>query len=269
MNENITSRENCSEVIAWLRGADATPDPVMEDRFIDVLTAMVRQRMEDEEEQKRMQTAQERKQRRAELAKNHPLSLRHMVDEMRKEGEIDCTYEELMGIAPKQEMQPAVQTEGLPSESVEEKRSEIDSFTIGRIIKYMGTSEAHPLNMSQIQIILYISYGVWLASTGERLTSEHPKVWQFGPVFPRAYNKLRKDVESGQAEYEAMKRDNPTMVDFLDSQFHRFGWMTASAASAPHVAAGTPWARTRKRNPDKWGVAMEDSEVAEWFAARM
>lgn len=79
---------------------------------------------------------------------------------------------------------------------------------------------------------------------GERLMSEHPQVWQFGPVFPRAYNKLRKDAESGQAEYEAMKKDNPAMVDFLDSQFHWFGRMTASAASAPHVAAGTPWPRT-------------------------
>ena len=268
MNENIASRESCREVIAWLRGTEVTPDPVMEDRFIDVLTAMVRQRMEDEEEQKRMQTAQERKQRRAELAKNHPLSLRHIVDEMREEGEIDCTYEELMGIAPKSVQQPESEPAVKP-EPMEKAHSEMDSFTLGRAIRYMGTSEAHPLNMSQIQIILYISYGVWLASTGERLTAEHPQVWQFGPVFPRAYNKLRKDAESGQAEYELLKSSNPALVDFLDSQFRRFGWMTASAASAPHVGNGTPWAKCRKRNPEKWGTIMEDDEIASWFSQRM
>ena len=269
MNENITSRENCSEVIAWLRGADAIPDPVMEDRFLEVLASMVIQRMHDDEERRRQQVAQARKARREELAKNHPLSLRHIVDEMRKEGEIDCTYEELMGITPRNDPGPEPEVPVETENNREESRSEIDSFTLGRIIRYMGMAEAHPLNMSQIQIILYISYGVWLASTGERLTSEHPQVWQFGPVFPRAYNKLRKDSESGQEEYESMKKSNPAIVEFLNSQFHRFGWMTASAASGPHVAAGTPWARTKKRNPDKWGVALEDSEVAEWFAARM
>lgn len=155
----------------------------MEDRFLEVLASMVIQRMHDDEERRRQQVSQARKARREELAKNHPLSLRHIVDEMRKEGEIDCTYEELMGITPGNDPGPEPEVPVETENNREESRSEIDSFTLGRIIRYMGMAEAHPLNMSQIQIILYISYGVWLASTGERLTSEHPQVWQFGPVF--------------------------------------------------------------------------------------
>lgn len=114
-----------------------------------------------------------------------------------------------MGFTPRNDPGPEPEVPVETESNREESRSEIDSFTLGRIIRYMGTAEAHPLNMSQIQIILYISYGVWLASTGERLTSEHPQVWQFGPVFPRAYNKLRKDTSDGAAEYEPILKENP------------------------------------------------------------
>ncbi|MCF0168481.1 MAG: hypothetical protein HUJ93_07585, partial [Bacteroidales bacterium] len=190
MNENTATRENCREVMAWLRGSQAAPDPAMEDRFLDVLTAMVRQRIEeDNRERERLKVAQERRERRARLAANPSLSIRRIVEEMQKAGETDLTYEELMGTARKDEPKNEVPSD----ERVGDKPSELDSLTIGRVIRYMGTAEGHPLNMSQIQIILYISYGVCLAGTGERLTSEHPQVWQFGPVFPRAYNKLRKD----------------------------------------------------------------------------
>lgn len=267
MEENAASRDTCREVFAWLRGGDATPDPEMEDRFIGVLASMVRRRMEEDRERERLGTAQERRERRAALAKDHPLSLRHMFNEMKEAGEIDGTYEELMGIAPKKADIPH---EEAPASTEEKARtSEFDSLVLAKAIRHMGELESHPLNMSQIQIILYISYGIWLASTGERLTSEHPQVWQFGPVFPRAYSRIRKDPGSGREEYETLRKSSPAVLEFLDRQFRRFGWTTAADASAPHTANGTPWAKARRRSPDRWGVPMEDGEIAEWFSERM
>lgn len=260
MNENIVTRENCREVIAWLRGGDATPDPVMEDRFIDVMSAMVLQRIGGEVQKEKTPSPSEEKPR---GSKSHIVSLRGIIDEMRAEGEIDETYEELMGIVPKK-----AAIEEKPKEQ-EMEHSEFDSFTLARILRYMGNTKAHPLNMSQIQIILYISYGIWLASTGERLMAEHPQVWQFGPVFPRAYNKLRKDTESGKQDYDRMKSCNPAVIEFLDDQVQRFGWASAAVTSSPHTTAGTPWAKTRKNNPDKWGAAMEDDDISRWFSKRM
>jgi len=123
--------------------------------------------------------------------------------------------------------------------------------------------------MSQVQIIMYISYGVWLANTGNRLTSEHPQMWQFGPVFPRAYNRLRKNPSDGQEEYDAITKDHPEVIDFLRSQYQRFGFTTANIVSAPHLAAGSPWAKTRKKSPDKWGITIEDSDIHDWFRKRV
>ena len=258
MNENTVSRESCREVFAWLRGGDATPDPEMEDRFLDVLAEMVRERMTRVE-------ADRRRQRREALAERNPLSLRNIFNGMKADGEVDGTYEEMMGIAPAGEKKEEPEQERQP----EPRTSELDSYALAKALRYMGTKASHPLNMSQIQIILYISYGVWLASTGERLTSEHPQVWQFGPVFPRAYNKIRKDAGSGREEYESLLKDSPSVAEFLDTQLHRFGWRTAAEASAPHIGSGTPWASARRRSPDRWGAAMEDGEIASWFSERM
>ena len=73
--------------------------------------------------------------------------------------------------------------------------SELDSILLAKSLRHMAVIEGIELTQSQIQTILYIAYGVRLATKGERLTSEHPQMWQYGPVFPRAYNKLRIEDE--------------------------------------------------------------------------
>lgn len=167
-----------------------------------------------------------------------------------------------------------IQTESKVESEITEKKTnpssvEYDSVFIGKLFRYMCHLEKHSLNMFQLQIIMYISYGAYLASTGSRLTTEHPQMWQFGPVFARAYNKMKKDTESGKTEYETLEKQNPKVLDFLKMQFRQFGWVSATVKTVAHIAPGTPWAKSRKKSPDKWGVAIDDSDIAEWFTARM
>lgn len=241
-----------------------TPDPKMEDRFIEVISAMVQERMRTEEERTREQVARERAERRKH-AGGKVLSIRSIVDEMRAAGECDMTYEELMGITPVRKETPAE-----PEPPKEERTaSELDSYVLAKALSYMGVLEGHLLNMSQIQVILYISYGLWLACKGERLTAEHPQMWQFGPVFPRVYGRFRKGLGDGRLEYEQLKADHPQVLEFLSRRFRKHAWTKASVLTAPHTAGGTPWAVTRRGSPDKWGVQIPDEEIRGWFAARI
>jgi len=257
--------QNYRQVLCWLRGGDTTPNPEMEDMFLDVITSMVQERIKSEEQLRQEEEAR----RRAEVRKNYrsPLSLRSIIDSMRENGEADFTYDELFGNKPivSQEQESAPQKEEVRNEQC----TGIDSVVIGKVLCHMGHIEKVSLNMSQIQLMMYISYGVWLASTGNRLVAEHPQMWQFGPVFPRAYNKMRKDTSDGSAEFENLRKERPEVVEFLSIQFRRFAWTKASVLSVPHTASGTPWSKTRKKNPDKWGVAIEDDEIKSWFSARM
>ena len=50
------------------------------------------------------------------------------------------------------------------------------------------------INYTKAQKLLYCCYGVILAQFNIRLTKEHPKAWQYGPVFPRAFNAQHKNL---------------------------------------------------------------------------
>lgn len=257
-------RENYREVLGWLRGSDNTPNPEMEDRFLNVITALVQERLKSEEQRK---MEEESARRQAMRNRPSPLSLRAIVNEMNEKGEMDCTYEELFGKGSV--LNGIKKKEEEPERAPQNPADEYDSVLVGKVLRYIGTLEQHHINMSQIQIIMYIAYGAYLAGTGSRLMGEHPQMWQFGPVFPRAYNKMRKDSESGRAEYEMLQKQNPKVLDFLRTQFRQFGWTSATITSAAHTASGSPWAKARKKSPDKWGATIEDTDIAEWFAARM
>ncbi len=43
------------------------------------------------------------------------------------------------------------------------------------------------LNKTQVNKLLFMCYGVYLAFYGEKLFSETPKAWPYGPVFPNVY----------------------------------------------------------------------------------
>lgn len=256
-------REDYREVLAWLRGGDRTPDTRMEDMFISVIASMVQERMKTTEEMEREKRAAERKERRNRHV-NVP-SIRAIMQDMYARGEIRTD--------PSQIYSPVVTTpREVMTEPVQQHPAEwepLDSYSVGKVIRYLGQVNCHPVNMSQIQVIMYVSYGLWLASKGERLMVEHPQMWQFGPVFPRAYGKLRKDSGDGREEYQKLQAHHPEVLDFIRDRFHRFAWMTATAANAPHVAEGSPWAMTRRQHPDKWGAVMEDGPIADWFRERI
>ena len=146
---------------------------------------------------------------------------------------------------------------------------ELDSVILAKSLRHMAVIEGIDLTQSQIQTILYIAYGVRLATKNERLTSEHPQMWQYGPVFPRAYNRLRKDSTDGTDEYYSLKTDHPNIFKYLENCFRRYAWTKACILSTPHLSEGTPWYQTRKSNPDRWGVRIEDELIREWFLPRV
>ena len=43
------------------------------------------------------------------------------------------------------------------------------------------------LNKTQVNKLLFMCYGFYLASTGKKLFLETPKAWPYGPVFPNVY----------------------------------------------------------------------------------
>ena len=265
MTTTIQHTDTYRQVMAWLRGGDATPDPEMENSFLDIMTAAVAERLiANRQEYERMARATERAERRAHRPSGC-LSIKAMLDEVRRETS-EKTESVLADGADLPEAEPMLQS---TIQKEEVSSCELDSVILAKSLRHMAVIEGIDLTQSQIQTILYIAYGVRLATKNERLTSEHPQMWQYGPVFPRAYNRLRKDSTDGTDEYYSLKTDHPNIFKYLENCFRRYAWTKACILSTPHLSEGTPWYQTRKSNPDRWGVRIEDELIREWFLPRV
>ena len=265
MTTTIQHTDTYRQVMAWLRGGDATPDPEMENSFLDIMTAAVAERLiANRQEYERMARAAERAERRAHRPSGC-LSIKAMLDEVRRETS-EKTESVLADGEDLPEAEPMLQS---TIQKEEVSSCELDSVILAKSLRHMAVIEGIDLTQSQIQTILYIAYGVRLATKNERLTSEHPQMWQYGPVFPRAYNRLRKDSTDGTDEYYSLKTDHPNIFKYLENCFRRYAWTKACILSTPHLSEGTPWYQTRKSNPDRWGVRIEDELIRGWFLPRV
>lgn len=269
MVTTIQQTDTYRQVFAWLRGGDTTPDPQMENDFLDLITAAVAERLiANRKEYERMARAAERAERRASRPAGC-LSIKAMLEQVRSENpeQVKTVLDEDDDL-PEAEPVQVLPMQTTTNES-REVSCELDSVQLAKTLRHMAVIEGIALTQSQIQTILYIAYGVRLATKNERLTMEHPQMWQYGPVFPRVYNRLRKDASDGTDEYYSLKADHPNIFKYLENCFRRYAWTKACILSTPHLSEGTPWSETRKSNPDRWGIRIEDELIREWFLPRV
>ena len=234
---------------------------VMDDKLIDLIAERVMVKMGvkvSEEERARREEAERRRLRRSRMPES-PISIKAIMKRIHEE---DASLPSV----------PESDEEDLPWEN-EAKESVVkvglDSVLVAKALQWMACTHEVSLNGSQIQTILYNAYGVWLATKGERLFEEHPQVWQYGPVFPRAYKHLKKNVGDGKIEYDMLKTECPDRFEFIRRCFQRFAWTSAGVLTSPHIADDSPWKKTKEENSDKLGVRIEDELIRQWFLPRV
>ena len=268
MTTTLQTPDSFRQVIAWLRGGDMTPDIQMEERFRQMINEIVMQCiMNNREEIIRIYNAADRKARRERMPSS-PISIRAIMAECGME------YDPNLFRTGGRPADPPSQTDeigDLPEGNTDAPVQTVryDSLTFAKALVHMAQMEGRGLNMSQIQAILYIAYGVWMVTHEDRLFDEHPQAWQYGPVFPRVYSKLKKGMTDSQVQYLKLKEDSPERLSFLERCFRRYAWTSACDLAAPHKSKGTPWSQTRKENPESQTARIPDSLVRGWFTERV
>ena len=142
----------------------------------------------------------------------------------------------------------------------------IDSLDLAKAVCFRSKEQGHILYRNQVQTIMYILYGKHLARCGARLTTEHPQMWEYGPVFPRVYSKLKDTSDDGyRAEYEALVTAHPDVAMDMEDTVTRCSWKSCRELLSVLTAAGSPWAAARSRCPDRKTAPSEDTEIRDWF----
>ena len=143
----------------------------------------------------------------------------------------------------------------------------VDSVLLYNAIGFVSHRAGCEITQSRAQIILYCIYGSSLVSSEGRLDIEHPQAWKYGPVFPRAYNKGNlADHERGRRDFEVLQREHGRLAQLLEWKTTSMLYTSMADLNSCHKGKGSPYGKTVAKNPDKWGVAIDDCLIAEQFS---
>lgn len=127
------------------------------------------------------------------------------------------------------------------------------------------------VNMTKVQKLLYIVYGVYLRVHEERLLNEHPQAWPYGPVFPTTRNKLLKQdfADISKSDVTAEEREkiesDERLNRIIDFVFRNFGGWNSGQLSEWSHSAGSPWHQTTNNIGFRWGDVIPDGLIQDYF----
>ena len=120
-------------------------------------------------------------------------------------------------------------------------------------------------NITKAQKLMYCCYGMILAVFGEKLTEEAPQAWQYGPVFPRTYNAIRKGRIRPGDDQGFSRACPPKWLPVLREAVQSFGQFTASQLSTWSHRNGSPW-YVASSGGTELGVQIPAKYISDYFS---
>ncbi|MDR2004871.1 MAG: DUF4065 domain-containing protein [Prevotella sp.] len=143
-----------------------------------------------------------------------------------------------------------------------------NSVQLAKFIAAYFNAKNADINMTKVQKLTYITYGIYLALKDDRIIEEHPQAWPYGPVFPTTRNKLSKiDLNTICLEDEdlsVIKKDE-YLNKVVDLVYRSFGDWSATRLSDWSHKEGSPWEKTVSTQGFKWGNRIDDEYIKSYF----
>lgn len=121
--------------------------------------------------------------------------------------------------------------------------ADFDSNDVMAYILGVCDKEGISWNLTKAQKLLYCCYGAVLAAFNEKLTEENPQAWQYGPVFPRTFNGIKKHRIQPGIDHGFSQNCNPAWLPLINQTIKLFGKYTSSQLSTWSHRPGSPWDR--------------------------
>ena len=127
--------------------------------------------------------------------------------------------------------------------------------TVANVFLDLANEDAKPLTHMKIQKLVYISHGWNLALSGDALSYDSIRAWQYGPVIPNLYAELKRFGGRPVTEKVPLL---PTQAEIdpagPEMRIVRMVWRSYGKLAAPTLSAithkpDTPWSVTWSENP--------------------
>lgn len=155
---------------------------------------------------------------------------------------------------------------------MQESQIKYTSIEIAQILRWQAYKTQNVLlNKTQLEKLLYITYGIYAALTGNRLCEENPKAWPFGPVFPRVAKHIDLNTHPTEHVVEEYKSD-PNLTRAIDFVIKTYSHTTATVLSAWSHEEDGPWYQTMYKVDEKgnkikfaWNAPIDFDLIKDYF----
>lgn len=149
---------------------------------------------------------------------------------------------------------------------------ELTSINYAKLIAWLAFNKHRiTLNRTQLQKILFVCYGLYLANHTDKslFNDDKPQAWPFGPVFPRSYNRYNSIIgcELTTEEKKEFLKDRDTLgmiVRITD----KLCYYTARSLTAWSHQPDTPWSKVVIQDGEvHWKTKLNDEDIKRYFSS--
>ncbi len=141
-----------------------------------------------------------------------------------------------------------------------------DSILVAQYLLSLAREKGLNLNVTKVQKMLYIVFGYFLSQFDKKIIEESPRAWPFGPVFPRAQNKVdyTNILPINSPEFSEIKKDIE-LTKVLNEVLDKYSQYTASQLTEWSHQKGSPWSKTTEEIGFRWNTPIKEEYINEYF----
>lgn len=141
-----------------------------------------------------------------------------------------------------------------------------DSVLIAEYLRAVAYSKKLNLNVTKVQKLLYILYGLFLKKYDRLIINETPKAWPYGPVFPNTREKVNYDKvpDINDPCFDTIKHDD-TLLKEVAYVIENYAQYSAGQLSSWSHSKDGPWDKTTHLPNFKWNYPIGNNLIKSYF----
>lgn len=143
-----------------------------------------------------------------------------------------------------------------------------DSKVVANHFLALAEEKKDTLTPMQLLKLVYIAHGWMLGLYGRPLIKDEVQAWQYGPVIPHLYNKIRHFKSN--AVTGSLSCDNETLDNeersIVEQVYNIYGHLSGPHLSRLTHQIGSPWALTYR--PGDFGAVISNDVIEDHYQRR-
>jgi len=142
------------------------------------------------------------------------------------------------------------------------------TIELAKDIIFLCKKYGYEFNNTKIQKLLYLFVGFCLMNNIKDIYNidEKPKLWPYGPVFPRVHKKFFVIKYTNQDTTTSIQDEKTRLI--LEKTVEKWGKISAGKLSAWSHIEDSPWDNLVKQGYE-WNTEMDLEDIGDYFSLRV